>query len=260
MPDVPGGEGASQPHSSPSSAKSSPSSTPEEKDEFPPKPRYHGRHQLNRHPDGLEKCVGCELCAWALPTDAIFVRAQTTVPGTLLTRERYGRVYQINYLRCIGCGLCIEACPTRALTMIHEFELADSSRPEADLRKQGPSRPVAARGWKRRRTTWWPAPPRRTTTRGGSPGSVSRSRTTRSKGAPRDRNSGRAENTGEAAVFWVCAVLAMLGALGMLFSRKAVHSALFLAMTMINLAILYVPARPRSWAWCRSSPVHQRDR
>jgi NADH-quinone oxidoreductase subunit J len=34
--------------------------------------------------------------------------------------------------------------------------------------------------------------------------------------------------------------LAVLGALGMLFSRKAVHSALFLAMTMINLAILYV--------------------
>jgi NADH-quinone oxidoreductase subunit J len=49
-----------------------------------------------------------------------------------------------------------------------------------------------------------------------------------------------AQNTGEAAVFWICGVLAVLGALGMLFSRKAVHSALFLAMTMINLAILYV--------------------
>lgn len=49
-----------------------------------------------------------------------------------------------------------------------------------------------------------------------------------------------AQNTGEAAVFWICAALAVLGALGMLFSRKAVHSALFLAMTMINLAILYV--------------------
>lgn len=49
-----------------------------------------------------------------------------------------------------------------------------------------------------------------------------------------------AQNTGEAAVFWICGALAVLGALGMLFSRKAVHSALFLAMTMINLAVLYV--------------------
>ena len=45
--------------------------------------------------------------------------------------ERYGRVYQINYLRCIFCGLCIEACPTRALTMTNFYELADDNR--ADL-------------------------------------------------------------------------------------------------------------------------------
>jgi NADH-quinone oxidoreductase subunit J len=46
--------------------------------------------------------------------------------------------------------------------------------------------------------------------------------------------------TGEVVVFWVCGVLAVLGAVGMLISRKAVHSALFVALTMINLAVLYV--------------------
>ncbi len=43
-------------------------------------PRFHGRHQLNRYDDGLEKCVGCELCAWACPADAIFVEAASNTP------------------------------------------------------------------------------------------------------------------------------------------------------------------------------------
>ncbi len=44
----------------------------------------------------------------------------------------------------------------------------------------------------------------------------------------------------EPVVFWICAVLSVLGAIGMLISHKAVHSALWVALTMINLAVLYV--------------------
>jgi len=108
---------------------------PEQKRPTPP--RFHGRHQLNRHADGLEKCVGCELCAWACPADAIFVEgADNTDAERYSPGERYGRTYQINYLRCIFCGLCIEACPTRALTMTNEYELADDSRQDLIFTKE----------------------------------------------------------------------------------------------------------------------------
>ncbi|MGF1425152.1 NADH-quinone oxidoreductase subunit J [Kitasatospora sp. LaBMicrA B282] len=47
-------------------------------------------------------------------------------------------------------------------------------------------------------------------------------------------------STGEAVQFWVLAVIAVGGALGMLTMRKAVHSALCLAATMMALAVCYL--------------------
>ena len=95
-----------------------------------PKPeRLHGRHVLNRYEDGLEKCIGCELCAGVCPAKCIYVRGadnnptDPTSPG-----ERFGFVYEINYLRCIHCDLCVEACPTEAITETKMFEFSFADR------------------------------------------------------------------------------------------------------------------------------------
>ncbi|WP_285731787.1 NADH-quinone oxidoreductase subunit J [Nocardiopsis sp. ATB16-24] len=44
---------------------------------------------------------------------------------------------------------------------------------------------------------------------------------------------------GEAAVFWILGAVVLLGGLGVVFSRKAVHSAMSMALTMVSLAVFY---------------------
>jgi NADH-quinone oxidoreductase subunit J len=46
--------------------------------------------------------------------------------------------------------------------------------------------------------------------------------------------------TGEKVTFWILAPLAVLGAIGMVWARNAVHSALFLVLTMLSLGVFYV--------------------
>ncbi len=95
-------------------------------------PRFHGRHVLNRYPDGMEKCIGCELCAGACPARCIYVRGQDNpTDAPVSPGERFGFVYEINMLRCIFCALCVEACPTEAITMTHLFEMSTTNRADA---------------------------------------------------------------------------------------------------------------------------------
>jgi len=131
-------------------------------------PRFRGRHELLRYEEGphkgLERCIGCALCAAYCPTQCIYVQAgennapaevghplslpaSTYGAGTGGTGqapgrpgkegtagqqrspgERYAEVYEINLLRCMFCGYCEEACPTGAIVLRREFALADYSR------------------------------------------------------------------------------------------------------------------------------------
>ena len=92
-------------------------------------PRFRGRHRLHRHENGLEKCVGCSLCAAACPADCIRVVAEeNTAENRVSAGERYARIYEINMSRCIFCGYCELACPFDAITLGNEFEIAEYSR------------------------------------------------------------------------------------------------------------------------------------
>jgi len=103
----------------------------------PKQPRQHGRHVLNRYEDGMEKCIGCELCAGVCPADCIYVRGLDNPPDDPVSPgERYGYVYEINYLRCIHCDLCVEACPTEAITESKLFEFSFTNRADAIYTKK----------------------------------------------------------------------------------------------------------------------------
>ncbi len=102
---------------------------PEEKIKLPA--RWRGRIVLTRDPDGQERCVACNLCAAACPTDCISLQATQDEHG-----RRYPAFFRINFSRCIFCGFCEDACPTYAIQLTPDFELAEYDRQNLVFEKE----------------------------------------------------------------------------------------------------------------------------
>ena len=103
---------------------------PEEK--WTPPSAFRGRPVLVQNPDGVERCVACNLCARVCPALAIEVQASETD----LEKERYPVKFEINMLRCIFCGFCEEVCPEEAIVMSDEYILTFESQEEAVFGKE----------------------------------------------------------------------------------------------------------------------------
>ncbi len=100
---------------------------PDVKRQLPERARWALR--LQRHEDGTERCIVCQLCAAICPSEAIHIEGdENPVSNPIGKGQRYASVWMWDAGRCLYCGFCVEACPDEVIIMSDVYEMASPTR------------------------------------------------------------------------------------------------------------------------------------
>ena len=92
-------------------------------------PRTRWRHVLTRYDNGLEKCIGCSLCAGACPARCIYVEAaENTDEARVFARRALCREVRDQHAPLHLLRLLSGRLPDRAIVLRKDFELSSYTR------------------------------------------------------------------------------------------------------------------------------------
>ncbi len=97
---------------------------PHEKNIFPD--THRGALCLLKYESGEERCVGCDLCEAACPSNCITVVSAVEEKDHVV--RRFATDFDIDITKCVFCGFCVEACPVNALGMTKMYEFSTPNK------------------------------------------------------------------------------------------------------------------------------------
>lgn len=87
-------------------------------------PRYRSHIIFTADEEGASKCIACNLCVKACPTECIFVEGEKKEGA----KKKSVTEYELDFTKCTLCGACVEVCPTDAIVFSKRYNLASGDK------------------------------------------------------------------------------------------------------------------------------------